>query len=141
MILLFPNRCLFKWLGSSNGFKLNRGLFSDEDTQNHINVLELKAMLFGLKSLAPHIQLTHIKILCDNSTAVSCINKFGTSHSGKSDTLSKQICKWAQENENWLSATHIPRIQNTEVDLESRKNEVHTEWKLRKIYLTTYAHS
>ena len=141
MILLFPNRCLFKWLGSSNGFKLNRGLFSDEDTQNHISVLELKAILFGLKYLAPHIQLTHIKILCDNSTAVACINKFGTSHSGKSDTLSKQICKWAQENENWLSATHIPRIQNTEVNLESRKNEVHTEWKRRKIYLTTYAHN
>ena len=29
-------------------------------------------------------------------------------------------------------ATHIPGIQNTEADLESRKNEVHTEWKLRE---------
>ena len=44
----------------------------------------------------------------------------------------KQIWKWAQENENWLSATHIPGIQNTEAGLESRKNEVHTEWKLRE---------
>ena len=44
----------------------------------------------------------------------------------------KQIWKWAQENENWLSATHIPGTQNTEAGLESRKNEVHTEWKLRE---------
>ena len=29
-------------------------------------------------------------------------------------------------------ATHIPGIQNVEADLESRKNEVHTEWKLRE---------
>ena len=63
---------------------------------------------------------------------MACINKFGTSHSGKCNTLTKQIWKWAQENENWLSATHIPGIQNTEADLESRKNEVHTEWKLRE---------
>ena len=28
--------------------------------------------------------------------------------------------------------THIPGIQNTETDLESRVNEVHTEWKLRE---------
>ena len=67
------------------------GLFSDEETQNHINVLELKAILFGLKSLARHKRLAHIKILCENSTAVACINKFGTNHSGKYDTLSKQI--------------------------------------------------
>ena len=91
------------------------GLFSDEETQNHINVLELKAILFGLESLARH-----------NSTA------FSTSHSGKRDTLKKQTWKWAEKNENWLSATDIPGIQNTEADLASRKNEVHTEWKLRE---------
>ena len=127
--------------GAVMGSSSTGELFSDEETKNHINVLELKAILFGFESLARDIRLAHIKILCGNSTAVACINKFGTSHSGKSDTLSKQICKWAQENENWLSATHIPRIQNTDVNLESRKNEVHTEWKLRKIYLTTYAHN
>ena len=108
------------------------GLFSDEETKNHINVLELKAILFSFESLVRDIRFAHIKILCDNSTAVACISKFGTSHSGKCNTLTKQIWKWAQENENWLSATHIPRIPNTEADLESRKNEVHTEWKLRE---------
>ena len=108
------------------------GLFSDEETQNHINVLELKAILFGVESLARHMRLAHIRILCGNSTEVACINKLGTSHSGKCDTLSKQIWKWAQQNENWLSATPIPVIQNRELDLESRKNEVHTVWKLRE---------
>ena len=118
--------------GAVMGSSSTGGLFSDEETQNHINVLELKAILFGLESLARHMRLAHIRILCGNSTEVACINKFGTSHSGKCDTLSKQIWKWAQENENWLSATPIPGIQNTEPDLESQKNEVHTVWKLRE---------
>ena len=105
------------------------GLFSDEETQNHINFVERKAILFGLKCLACHIQLAHIKLMCENSTAVACINKFGTSHSGKCDTLSKQIWEWAKENGN---TKHILGIQNTEADFESRKNEVHTKWKLRE---------
>ena len=118
--------------GAVMGSSSTGGLFSDEKTKNHINVLELKAILFGLESLARDIRLAHIKIMCDNSTAVACIDKLGTSHSGKCNALTKQIWEWAQENENWLSATHIPGIQNTEADLESRKNEVHTEWKLRE---------
>ena len=67
------------------------GLFSEEETQDHINVLELKTILFGLKPLVRHILLAHIKIPYDNSTAVACISKFDTSHSGKCDSLSKQI--------------------------------------------------
>ena len=66
------------------------------------------------------MRLAHIKILCNNSTAVACINKFGTSHSGKCDTLSKQIWKWAQEHENWLSVTNILGIKNTQADLRMR---------------------
>ena len=65
------------------------GILSEEETQDRINVLELKAILFGLKSVACHIQLAHMKILCDNSTAVTCINKLGTNHSEKCGTLSK----------------------------------------------------
>ena len=55
-------------------------IFSNEKTQERINMLELKAALFGIKSLARDIHSTHAKILCDNLTAVACINKFGTSH-------------------------------------------------------------
>ena len=72
---------------------------------------------------------------------MACINIFDTSHSGKRDTLSKQIWKWAQENENWLSATHIPGIQSTETDLESQKNESIPSGNPGKIYLTTFAHN
>ena len=38
--------------------------------------------------------------------------------------------EWAIENNNWITATHIPGILNVEADAESRKNEIKTEWKL-----------
>ena len=117
------------------------GLFSDEETQNHISVLELKAILFGLKSLARHTRLAHIKILCENSAAVACINKFGTSHSGKYDTLSKQIWKWEQEYENWLSATHIREYKSQRRNLNLERMRSIQSGNSRKIYLTTYAHN
>lgn len=40
--------------------------------------------------------------------------------------------EWCRTKDNSLSVTHIPGKQNVEADLESRKNEVHTQWKLRK---------
>ena len=42
------------------------------------NVLELKAILFGLKVLAKALTKVHIKVVTDKSTAAACINKFST---------------------------------------------------------------
>ena len=106
------------------------GLFSDEESVEHINNLELKAVLFGLKSLTTGLHETHIKVICDNTSAVHCINKFGTSRSFPLDKTTKDIWAYVIQNNNWLSAAHIPGKLNVEADLESRKMEIHTEWKL-----------
>ena len=50
------------------------GQFSITETLMHINVLELKAILFGLKSLCDHICESHINILSENTTAAHCMN-------------------------------------------------------------------
>ena len=71
--------------------KSTGGLFSTLEMEDHINVLELKAVLFGLKSFAKDLKSTHIKVLCDNSTAVACINKFGISRSFECDSLAQEI--------------------------------------------------
>ena len=55
------------------------GLFSTPKMKEHINVLELKAILFGLTSFAKGLTKVHIKVLNNNSTAVAYINRFGTS--------------------------------------------------------------
>lgn len=87
--------------------------------KNIKNVLILKTVLSGLRTLAQNIKSTHIKILCCNSTVVACINKFGISHSPKCSVLTKQIWEYSHTKSNWF--------------LESRKDEVHIEWKLGEI--------
>ena len=51
------------------------GQFAPDESLLHINVLELKAVLFGLKRLYSQ---THIKELSDNTTAVCAINNMGS---------------------------------------------------------------
>ena len=46
--------------------------------------------------------------------------------------ITKEIWHWASDSSIWLSATHLPGIQNTEADFESRKYEIHTELKLNE---------
>ena len=109
------------------------GLSSTSEMKKHINVLELKAILFGLKTLAKGQTKVYIKVLTDNWTAVACINKFGTSISHECESVTKEIWQWASDSSIiWLYATHLPEIQITEVVFESQKHEIHTEWQLKE---------
>ena len=59
--------------------------------KEHINVLELKAILFGLKVLGKGLTKVYIKVLTDNSTAVACIKNFGTGRSQECSSVIKDI--------------------------------------------------
>ena len=81
--------------------------------KEHIDVLELKAILFRLKALAKSLTKVHIEVLTDNSTAVACINKFDTSKSQECDSVQKEIWQWGSNSAIWLSVTYLARIENT----------------------------
>lgn len=108
------------------------GSFSLKESELHINVLELKAVLFGLKSLCGHLQQTHLKILSDNTTAVCTINNMGSCKSQPCDQIVREIWDWAIEKDIFLTAAHIPGVLNVEADMESRNSELRTEWKLHE---------
>ena len=115
-------------MGSSS----TRRLFSDEETQDHINVLELKAILLAL---AHHIRLAYIKILCDNSTAVVCINKllenvtpyankFGNGHS------KMKIGSWPHTFQKYKTQRQTSNLERMRSILSGKSG---------KIYLAAYA--
>ena len=60
------------------------GSWNHEESSNNINVLELKAAYFALKSFSYSINNKNVKIMVDNNAAVHIINKMGTSHSSQS---------------------------------------------------------
>ena len=49
------------------------------------------AILLGLQTFAKDKSNTHIRIMCDNTTAVDVINDMGTSHSDSCNSGAKEI--------------------------------------------------
>ena len=106
------------------------GFWSLDEKPNHINYLELLAVFLGIKTFLDNERGKHVRLMIDNSTAVLVINKMGTSHSYKLNSLCKTIWEWAIPRDLWLSAAHIPGKINTRADFESRENKSTHEWKL-----------
>ena len=91
------------------------------------------AILMGLQTFAKDKSNTHIRIMCDNTTAVNVINHMGTSHSDSCNSVAKEIWEWCIDRKIWLSAAHIPGIQNLIADFEFCKNQRASEWRLDKV--------
>ena len=73
---------------------------SYEEAREHINVLEFTAILFVMKSLITRENI-HVKLLCDNTTAVHMVKNMGNSHSLACNNVVKQVREFAQEPEDW----------------------------------------
>ncbi|VDI14575.1 Hypothetical predicted protein [Mytilus galloprovincialis] len=109
------------------------GRWTPDEQKYHINYLELLAILYGLKSFESQLKcFTHVKILTDNTTAVSYVNKMGGIKSICCNTIAKSIWFWAKKQNVWLTASHIAGTENTIADAESRKFNDQVEWQLNK---------
>ena len=106
--------------------------FALDESLLHINVLEVKVVLFGLKSFWSHLKRTHIKVLFDNTTAVCAINNMGSCKSLLCDQEVRRIWSWTIERDIFITAAHIPAILNVEADQESRKSDLRTAWTLHE---------
>ena len=128
--VLTSDACKFGWGAVINSLRTGGSFSAAETIENHINVLELKASLFGLQSFCKDIHDTHIKLLMDNTTAVHTVNNMGSCKSVECDNVVQEIWDFALQRKVWLSASYIPGILNVEADEESRKAETRTEWML-----------
>ena len=57
--------------------------------------------------------------MCDNTTAISCINKMGTSHPMDCNYLIVRIWEWAMKSNIQLTAAYIPRKQKILLQIEN----------------------
>ena len=105
-------------------------LWTTEEQSKHIHELELLAVTFALKVFAPQLSEKHVKIFSDNTTAVFYINAKGGTKSPACNDITSEIWSWCIENKTWLTAAHIPGVQNTDADRESRIFNERTEWQL-----------
>ena len=107
------------------------GIWSPHERAHcHINLLELRAIRLTLMKLRDCIRGLTVKVECDNTTAVSYLNKQG-------GTISQSLCQeavilheWARQMDVHLIAVHRPGVCNELADYLSRNRPDPTEWSL-----------
>ena len=104
--------------------------WSLEEQRYHINFLQLKAVLLGLKSLCGAFSEKHILVQSDNTTTVAYLNAMGRIKAIPCNEIATMIWDWCLKYNIWLSATHIPGSKNIQADKESRVLKESTEWSL-----------
>lgn len=105
------------------------GRWNDHEKDDHINALELKAILLTIKSFSSKIIGKHVQILSDSSTAVCYITNMGGIRSERCNEIARNIWLWCIQMSIWLSCTHIAGKLN-QADGPSRKFNDRIEWSL-----------
>ena len=122
--------------GAATSDSSTGGLWTAEEAKEHMNFLEMLAVLFALKSFCTLTHGKHVKVMVDNTTTESTINQMGTSHSPKLNKLTKDIWDWCIEQQIWLTMARIAGCENFEADKESRTFRRCREWCLKKTLFT-----
>ena len=120
------------WGASMLGTLPIGGIWSEEQMELHINVKEMTAILYALRSFVDTIKNQHVKVLCDNTTSVFVLNKMGTTKSPECNTMAKEIWKFCMENGIFITCAYIPGKENVVADKASRKKYKQGEWMLNK---------
>ena len=107
------------------------GRWLPEEAVLHINVLELKAILFGLQSLCTEKDV-HVRVLTDNTTALAYVKNMGGVRSEPCNQVAKEIWDWCEVQGIWVTIAHIPGVENVVADYKSRVFEDNLEWTLNE---------
>ena len=119
---IFTDASLSGWGAEFQGTS-TWGRWTVTESKNHINYLEMLAIFLGLRTYASKKANIHIRIMCDNTSAVNILNYMGTSHSDPCNELAKVIWEWCIKRSMWISIVHIPGKNNVVADFESRRNQ------------------
>ena len=109
------------------------GVWHQNQSHLHINILEMKAILLALKEFQLILSNSSVMIATDNSSVVAYLQKEGGTHS---PTLCVEVWEtllWCQENGISLRVRHIPGKTNILADRLSRSGKpISTEWSLNQ---------
>ena len=112
------------------------GRWTISEASRHINILELEAAFFALKSFGDMLTGAHIQLHLDNTTAVAYINNMGGSKSLELNCLALKMWEWSTTHDNWISAVHLAGKLNVRADAQSRNFSDKHEWTLNSSVFT-----
>ena len=111
--------------------KVWSGSWSLADSQLHINLLEMLAVLHACSILSSHFAGHAVSFLIDNSTVVAYLKNQGGTKSIHLCELATQALSFARDHDFSIHPQHIAGQLNVIADLASRAGQViSTEWHL-----------
>ena len=73
------------------------GIRSLDQSQLHINVLELQAIWLGLRAFSQRVENARVALMSDNTSAVSYLRNQGSTKSLAMNDLATDICLWSEK--------------------------------------------
>ena len=105
--------------------------WSEDQSQLHINILEMMAIRLALKKAIKYIHHFCVMIATDNATVVDYINKQGGTHSPNLCVVVWRILHWCLEYDIVIRICHITGKFSILADhLSSLDRPLKTEWTL-----------
>ena len=98
------------------------GIWSQDQSQFHINVLELQAIILwlGLKAFSQRVENAKVALMSDNTSAVAYLrNQGGGTKSLAMSDLATDICLWSEKRGMTLIPRHLPGHLNVLADHHS----------------------
>ena len=89
-----------------------------------MNLLKLLAIELALKAFLRDSNKKYVRILSDNTTVVTSINKKGGIKSLSINRIAKRLWEFCMHNNTHISAGYIPNKHSTLPDLASRKLQI-----------------
>ena len=100
------------------------GRWSEDQSQLHINMLEIMAIPFALKRASKYIHHSCVMIFTDNTTVVSYINRQGGTHSPNLCVEVWKILQWCLKHPIIIRIRHIPGKFHVLADRLSRIDKI-----------------
>ena len=110
------------------------GVWEDCHLEEHINLLEMRAVLLPLRHFQEVIQRQSLLIATDNTIVVVYLQNQGGTHSFSLYLLCREIMLLCDTLQTVLTVRHVPGNQNLIADALSRFHvPVNTEWELHPV--------
>ena len=116
------------------------GIWSQEESSQQINLLELRAAEFAVKTFTKNITQAHVHLKMDNIPALTYINKMGGTKSPLLHQTAKNLWSFCLEKKIQLTAEYLPGKKNTTADQLSRKYNDSSNWKLATEFFAQINH-
>ena len=129
-VTLFTDASLQGW-GAQLDHRAIQGFWTPAQQDQHINVLELEAVLKAVRGFLPVLRHKVVRLMCDNATAVSYIKKEGGTKSFRLMRLTIRLLRYCDQKDIHLQPVHLPGVRNVQADALSRVGQtLSTEWEI-----------